>query len=265
MRAWDPGGSRRFREPGRLDPEALWAPGRAWPGRLPSAGGRVRDCQGKGGEGAATFLRPFPTHPGGLWPLAAAVSLPRDPGMAEGAGPRPDPQPSPGRPHHLRGLLFVPVILVGAAGFYGDGIWGQLAGWSPRWAWSTGTWDCLAQGQAALPGLPIPARSLAPQGGREWGSLLTSPLPQAWYGRVTERGDKPGRGPAVLRVLGCRPPSTQLSPPRTLGSVWQTFRAPLRTFFPPHFVMWVRVENAVLSTRVPHVVRAGQDLRGHSH
>lgn len=32
---------------------------------------------------------------------------------------------------YLRGLLFCSLILVGAAGFYGNGMWGQLAGWSP--------------------------------------------------------------------------------------------------------------------------------------
>lgn len=30
-----------------------------------------------------------------------------------------------------QGLLFVPVILVGAAGFHGDSIWGQFPGWAP--------------------------------------------------------------------------------------------------------------------------------------
>ena len=181
MEGTDPSGSRAGWAQAFGGPE-----GKAWPGGagvplhlvgVPPAGG-----QGPGppGRGRSCHLngRPSPTSPSRPWPLEAAASPGRSPGVPEGAGSGPGPQPSWGRPHHLRGLPFVPVILVGAAGFYGDGIWGQLPGWSPGcWAWPTGADGPSCPVPGSIHGVPgSPPIHWAPRGGKGLGSLPTETL-----------------------------------------------------------------------------------------
>lgn len=182
--------------------------GMAWqsqPGRCchlmrvrPPADGRVLACPGEGGGGAATLPGGVPHPPkmdrGLRRRLHPQVGVP----AGEGAGLGPGPQPSLGRPHGLRGLLFVPMILVGAASFYGDGIWGQLAGWGPGcWAQPT------RAGGRSCPG-PSFSHWAQESGVRRWGVGPTKPLdrgqglcllsPQAWRGRAADVEDT---------ILGC--------------------------------------------------------------
>lgn len=80
--------------------------------------------------------------------------------------------------------FFVPVILVGAAGFYGDSISGQLA------AWGSGCWPSPLNWWAFL--------SLQPQegqesGGRDWSCRVLGP---DWPRKGKRQGLRPGTQPS---------------------------------------------------------------------
>ena len=152
-----PGGSRCSGEMGSPSRALGLQEGMAWQGQQgqccplvrvrPLADGRVLALPEEAGGGAATLLGGIP-HPPQMDPGLRRCLRPHVGVLAgEGAGLGPGPQPSLGRPHHLRGLLFVPMILVGAASFHGDGIWGQLAGWGPGcWAQPTRAGECSCPG-----------------------------------------------------------------------------------------------------------------------
>jgi hypothetical protein len=156
------GGLGPWREPG-TEASRLRRALRCTPslGALPGCGG-----QGRGG-GTATYSEPLGTRC--KWSLVCGGdSVPRQ-GSGGGQGCWAWPK-SPSRPHHLRGLLFVPVILVGAAGFYGNT--SRAACWLGPWVLRPIHWCWWA----LLPQEGQPHLRSASHGGRSWGFVLC-PLP----------------------------------------------------------------------------------------
>lgn len=127
--------------------------------------------------GPAPFLSPSPCTPAGPRPVEEAVGGSRWLGC--GAWPA---HSLPRKAPSSQGPLFCSEIPVGAASFYGNGIWGQLAGWSP---------GCGVQPTGAA-GLTVPgARPCS-------GALLTEPPAQAPGAADTENRLGVGAGKALL-------------------------------------------------------------------
>lgn len=123
---------------------------------------------------------------------------------------------------------------MGAASFYGNGIWGQLAGWSP---------GCGVQPTGAA-GLTVPgARPCS-------GALLTEPPAQAPGAADTENRLGVGAGKALL---GTGAHTRWADPGPCERRLWAS--EDVHPSPPGH----------TGKAKVPHRVRAGRDLRGHCH
>lgn len=116
---------------GRAGPGGAGQTPLGWLGLL-SAGGRVPACPGEARRNCHLFLSPIPPT---LWTLVCVAGRGLGPGVRRLAQLHSLPRKAP----YLRGLLFCSPILVGAASFYGNGIWGQLAGGLGARARSTGS------------------------------------------------------------------------------------------------------------------------------
>lgn len=169
LEAWDLGESQSPGDRG-LPARGAWGWGLGMPLHL------APRCPGQGGGCAATFLEPFCTHPDGARSAEVAVSPGRALGVAEAAGPGPSPQAGPSS----LGLLFVPVILVGAAGSYGDGIWGSLL--LGPWALAQPHW---------VGGLSRPRLTELHPPAQEGQALLCRSVDQAGPGQPTKEGMSP--------------------------------------------------------------------------
>lgn len=158
-----------------------------------------------------------------------------------------------------QGPPFCSLILVGAASFYDNGIWGQLSGWSPGCCtWPTGTGGCSLPIQAAFTG-PREAPSAEDGRGRSLHSL--SPSAQAWCGQHMRRTDWeggcgfPGHS-GWLALIGWGGTAFCSGDPRF------DVEGGLSEKVLPTLFSRTHVRRAALSARVPYRVRAGQGLRG---